>query len=118
MFLLSPVEMRYFIDEVGSPCVGAYVDVGNVVYTMGYPEQWLRILGERVVRVHWKDFKRDVATLDGFCALGDGDVDFAETLKACEEIGYDGPVVAEMIPYAPGQLEATSKAMDGILGRA
>ena len=118
MFLLSPLEMCEFIDCVGRPNVGAYVDVGNVVYTMGYPEQWLRILGERVVRIHWKDFKREVATLEGFCALGEGDVDFAETLKACDEIGYDGPVVAEMIPYAPGQLEATSKAMDEILGRS
>jgi len=117
MFLLSPLEMRDFIDLVGSPNVGAYVDVGNVVYTMGYPEQWLRILGERVVRIHWKDFKREVATLAGFCGLGEGDVDFPAVLAACEEIGYDGYVIAEMIPYAPGQLEGTSAAMDRRLGR-
>ncbi len=117
MFLLSPLEMRAFIDEVGSPNVGAYMDVGNAVYTMGYPEQWLRILGERVVRIHWKDFRRDVATLDGFCALGEGDVNWPEVISACKEIGYDGYVVAEMIPYAPGQLEQTSEAMDRILGR-
>ena len=117
MFLLSPLEMRAFIDAVGSPNVGAYVDVGNIVYTMGYSEQWLRILRERVVRIHWKDFRRDVATLEGFCALGEGDVNWPEVIKACQEIGYDGYVVAEMIPYAPGQLEQTSAAMDEILGR-
>lgn len=117
MFLMSPLEMRSFLDAVGSPSVGAYVDVGNIVYTMGYPEQWLRILGERVVRMHFKDFKRDVATLEGFCALGEGDVNYPEVLRACREIGYDGFVIAEMIPYAPGQLEATSAAMDKILGR-
>jgi len=117
MFLLSPLEMAQFIDEVDSPNVGAYVDVGNIVYTMGYPEQWLRILDERVVRIHIKDFKREVASLAGFCPLLEGDVNFPEVISACEEIGYDGPMVAEMIPYAPGQLEATSAAMDKILGR-
>ncbi|MFQ5811126.1 MAG: sugar phosphate isomerase/epimerase family protein [Armatimonadota bacterium] len=118
MFLMSPLEMRDLIDRVGSPNVGAYVDIGNVVYTMGYPEQWLRILGERVVRIHWKDFQRAVATLEGFCRLGEGDVDFPETLKACDEIGYDGYVVAEMAPYASGLLEHTSAAMDRLLRRA
>lgn len=44
-FLLSPLEMRNFIDEIGSPFVGAYLDVGNVLYC-GYPEQWIEILGQ------------------------------------------------------------------------
>ena len=39
-FLLSPLEMRNFIDAVGSKWVGAYFDTGNVVYS-GYPEQWI-----------------------------------------------------------------------------
>ena len=29
--LLSPLELRDFIDRVGSPCVGSYFDVGNVM---------------------------------------------------------------------------------------
>ena len=44
-FLLSPLEMRAFIDEIGSEWIGSYFDVGNVVYA-GYPEQWIRILGK------------------------------------------------------------------------
>ena len=46
-FLLSPLEMRAFIDEIGSEWIGSYFDVGNVVYA-GYPEQWIRILGKRI----------------------------------------------------------------------
>ncbi len=52
-FLLSPLEFRDFIDKVDSPYVGAYFDVGNVILT-GYPEQWIRILGERIKKVHFK----------------------------------------------------------------
>lgn len=36
-FLLSPMEMRDFIDRIGSRRVAAYFDVGNVVRD-GYPE--------------------------------------------------------------------------------
>lgn len=30
-FLLSPLEFSRFIDEIGSPAVGAYFDAGNVL---------------------------------------------------------------------------------------
>ena len=66
MFLLSPLEMLRFIEEVGSERVGFYMDVGNMMPT-GFPEQWIRILGDHIVRVHFKDFKRSIGTLDGFC---------------------------------------------------
>ena len=34
----------------------AYFDVGNVVIT-GYPQDWIRTLGKRIVKLHIKDFK-------------------------------------------------------------
>lgn len=51
-FLLSPLEMRGFIDAVGSDYVGSYFDVGNVVYS-GYPEHWISILNKRIKKVHF-----------------------------------------------------------------
>ena len=39
-FLLSPLEMRDFIDSFGSTAVGSYFDAGNVLLT-GYPEHWI-----------------------------------------------------------------------------
>ena len=41
-FLLSPLEMRSFVDAIDSDYVGVYFDTGNVMYS-GYPEQWIRI---------------------------------------------------------------------------
>ena len=63
-FLLSPLEMRDFIDKVGSPFVGAYFDVGNVILT-GYPEQWIRILGARIQKIHLKEFSRKKCDNEG-----------------------------------------------------
>jgi hexulose-6-phosphate isomerase len=118
-FLLSPLEMRGFIDSIDSPWAGAYFDVGNVLST-GYPEQWIAILGKRICRVHVKDFRKSVGTLDGFVDLLSGDVDFPEVMKALEKIGYDGWMTAEVFPYGRNpEMTAwqASKAMDAILGR-
>ncbi len=120
-FLLSPTEMAGFIDSFSSPHIGAYVDVANIL-PYGYPEQWLRILGKRVAGIHFKDFRRAVGTIEGFVDLLEGDVNWPEVMKAIDEIGYQGPVVGEMLPlyrhYPEARCAITSIAMDHILGRA
>jgi len=119
-FLLSPLEMRDFIDKVNSPFVGAYFDVGNVLQT-GFPEQWIRILGKRIRKVHLKDFRTAVGNVNGFVDLMEGDVDWPEVIKALREVGYDGYLTAEMMPVYKTISEAliyqTSQALDLILGR-
>jgi hexulose-6-phosphate isomerase len=120
-FLLSPTEMRDFVDRFGTEWVGAYFDVGNVM-PYGYPEQWIRVLGRRIRRVHFKDFRRAVADANGFCDLLEGDVNWPAVMAALKEAGYDGYCTAEMIPlyahYPMVRVSNTSRAMDAIFGRA
>ncbi|MBO7746882.1 sugar phosphate isomerase/epimerase [Paenibacillus sp. MWE-103] len=116
-FLLSPLELRGFIDAVNSPYVGAYFDVGNVLAT-GYPEQWVRILGKRIKKVHVKDYRLEAGGLHGFVDLLAGDVDFPAVMNALEAVGYDGYLIAEMGTYKhdPYQMVYNaSLAMDRIL---
>lgn len=96
-FLLSPLEMRAFIDAVASPSVGVYFDVGNIML-YGYPEQWIRILGPRIRRVHLKDFRRAVGTLDGFVGLLQGDADWPAVATALRTAGYSSYLTAEVLP--------------------
>ena len=112
-FLLSPLEMRAFIDSFSSPWVGSYFDVGNVLAS-GYPEHWIRILGPRIKRVHVKDYKVAVGSAAGFCNLLEGDVNFPAVCQALAEIGYDGYVTAEIMPYVPGGPQKTAAAMRSI----
>ena len=56
-FLLSPIEFARYIDEFESPWVGAYFDVGNVV-EFGYPEEWIRELGKRILKIHIKEYAK------------------------------------------------------------
>jgi len=112
-FLLSPVEMKLFLDTVGSKNVASYFDVGNIML-YGFPQHWIRYLGKRIKRIHFKDFKCSVGTVEGFCDLLKGDVPFKEVMKAFREVGYDGSCTAEMVPPTPGVVGRTSKAMDKI----
>lgn len=100
-FLLSPLEMARYIDELDSENVGAYLDVGNVLQ-FGFPEQWIRILASRIRKIHVKDFNTSVGNITGFVPLLAGDVNWKEVYKALEEIGYDDTITAELTAYDIG----------------
>lgn len=92
-FLLSPAEMRDFVDAVDSKYVGTYLDVGNMVL-FGYPQQWIEILGPRVKKVHFKDFSRSKGFK--FVKLQDGDVNWPAVMEAFRKIDYDDCVISEV----------------------
>jgi hexulose-6-phosphate isomerase len=116
-FLVSPLEAARFIDDIGRPYVQFFFDVGNVLL-FGYPEQWIRILGQRIRKVHIKDFDTGQHV---FTTLLNGNVNYPAVTAALKEVGYDGYLVAEVGPISlafPRYLiEETSRAMDKILGR-
>lgn len=96
-FLLSPLEMKRFLDEIGSEFVGAYFDVGNIIY-IGYPDQWIEILGHHVKRLHFCDARESQAGLGMFVDLMAGDVDYAAVMRAAKSIGYDSWATVEFLP--------------------
>ena len=112
-FLLSPLEMLQYIGEFHSPWVQAWFDVGNVVL-YGYPQDWIRTLGKRIVKVHLKDFKRKE---DGYAwvNLGDGDVDWPAVRQSFSEIGYTGSVIAELEQGDETYLRDVSRRIDRLL---
>ena len=112
--------MSDFIDKIGSDYVGSYFDVGNVLFN-GYPEHWIRLLGKKIKKVHFKDYRKNPGGVNAFVDLLAGDINYPEVVKALDEIGYDGWVTAEMIPnykyYTETIIYNTSNSMDKILGR-
>ena len=112
-FLLSPLEMVQYIGEFHSPWVRAWFDVGNVVL-YGYPQDWIRTLGKRIVKVHLKDFKRKE---DGYAwvNLGDGDVDWPAVRQSFTDIGYTGSVIAELEQGDATYLRDVSRRIDRLL---
>ena len=112
-FLLSPLEMVQYIGEFHSPWVQAWFDVGNVVL-YGYPQDWIRTLGKRIVNVHLKDFKRKEGGYE-WVNLGDGDVDWPAVRAAFADIGYVGSVIAELEQGDEAYLRDVSRRIDRLL---
>ncbi len=118
-FLLSPLEFVRYIDEFKTPWVRAYFDVGNVVL-YSYPQDWIRTLGKRIVKLHFKDFKfqQNPQTRKreaDFVNLGDGEIDWKEIHKALGEIGYTGSATVELSGGNREYLTDVSKRFDRIL---
>ena len=114
-FLLSPIEFARYVDEFESPWVKAYFDVGNVVF-YGFPQDWIRTLGARIVKLHLKDFKLDRPNSRfNFVNLGEGDIDWPEVRRALEEIKYAGYATTELQGGDLTYLKDVSSRVDRIL---
>src|SRR5215472_1881037 len=112
-FLLSPLEMAKYIDEFQSAWIQAWFDVGNVML-YGYPQDWIRTLGKRIVKVHLKDFKRKESGYS-WVNLGDGDVDWPAVRQAFAEIGFAGSATVELEPGDEAYLRDVSRRVDRLL---
>jgi len=109
---VSPLDMREAIDRVGSDYVGCFFDIGNFVF-WSFPEQWIRILGDRIKKVHFKDFKFADMKCE-FSRLTEGQVDWPAVMDALREIGYDDFVISE-VGGSDEEHAETSRIMDKII---
>jgi len=119
-FLVSPLEMRAFVDQFKSPWVQTQFDIGNVMQ-FGYPEDWILTLGPRIKRVHLKDYKLSSRAEQGrFVDLMEGDVNWKGVMAALVKVGYRGWLSPEIghNPNDPDQLRKLSATVDKIIGMA
>jgi len=112
-FLPSPLEFARYVDEFKSPWVRAYFDVGNVVL-FGYPQDWIRTLGKRIVKLHLKDFRSRKSATE-WPTLREGDIDWLEIYKALSEIRYAGTATVELSGGDEAYLREVSRRVDLIL---
>jgi L-ribulose-5-phosphate 3-epimerase len=110
-FLLTPYDLAKYVDEFKSPWIKAYFDVGNIVM-YGYPQEWIRALGKRIVKFHLKDF--DTKTRN-FVNLREGSIDWPEVRKAIGEIGFNGYLTVELGGGDAAYLQDVSRRVDKIL---
>lgn len=111
-FLLSPLEAARYVDECRSRAVGWHFDVGNVIW-MAWPEQWIRILGQRIQKLHIKEYSRKKMNEEGKrkgfeVEYLDGDNDWPAVMKAVADIGYQGWGIAEPA-YRPAGVDPATR---------
>lgn len=115
-FLLSPLEMRTYINEFRSPWIKAWFDVGNVVL-YGYPQDWIHTLGKQIVKLHLKDFKLEHSCYE-WVNLGDGQVMWPAVRQALIDIGYSGSAICELESGDEAYLRDVSNRIDRLLIQA
>ncbi|HEY6169717.1 MAG TPA: sugar phosphate isomerase/epimerase family protein [Verrucomicrobiae bacterium] len=123
-FLLSPIEMRKYIDDFNSPWMAVHFDIGNMMY-VGWPEHWIKVLGKRIATLHVKEFSRKKHESEGKRAgfqvdYLEGDNNWAAIMKALDEVGYEGFAICEPAYRPPGvepaeRLKQISGKLDRIL---
>lgn len=106
-FCYKPEQFRDYLDAIDSPWVGAYYDIGNM-QKFAPSHEWIRILGSRCVKFDIKDW----GVKNGFCKLGEGDVDWKLVRKEMARINFSGWVTRE---GGDGGDDVTAKLMDELL---
>jgi len=112
-FLQSPLEFARYIDSFESPWIKAYFDVGNVAIN-GYPQDWIRVLGKRIVKLHIKDFKFEngVAT---WVNLREGQISWRAVHDALDAIKYKGTATVELAGGDRDYLKYVNERFEQIL---
>ncbi|MDB4537304.1 sugar phosphate isomerase/epimerase, partial [Akkermansiaceae bacterium] len=87
----SAEQLAKYLDEINSPWVGSYFDIGNH-QRFGKPAEWIRTLGKRIVKLDVKDW----GVKGGFGKIGEGDVDWPAVRSALRDINYTGWATAEV----------------------
>ncbi|MEA5128261.1 MAG: TIM barrel protein, partial [Proteiniphilum sp.] len=116
----SPVEAKRFVDEINHPLVGWYFDIGNVL-RYGWPEHWIRTLNRRIMKLHIKEFSRELMNTKGLregfkVDLLKGDNNWPVVMQAVREIGHTGGWLTAEVPGGDrNHLKQISLQMDEII---
>jgi sugar phosphate isomerase/epimerase len=112
----SAPSILNIIEQVGSPAVKAYYDVGNGT-SFGYDaNEELRLLGKNVAQVHIKGARS--------AQLWENTLDMAQVARTLKQIGYDGYLVFETqatedpLEGAGRNLKLLKEAIRGAYGTA
>lgn len=119
-FLIEPLSMARFVDELDSPMVGVYFDVGNNV-RWGYPEHWIEVLGKRIGKLDIKEYSRELQNSQGLrhgfnVSIGAGSVDWQRVRDELSKLNFTGWATAEVPGGDRERLAEIAKNMDKVLG--
>lgn len=132
---MSPAVWREMFERIPSPNFGLNFDPSHLHWLLIDPSAALWEFSDRIVHVHVKDERIDVAELQdqGILGLGWhvpkipglGDIDWDEYFRTLADIGWDGPAVIEVEDRAfedslEGRKEAirqSKRYLDAVLER-
>ncbi|MBU6302018.1 MAG: sugar phosphate isomerase/epimerase [Verrucomicrobia bacterium] len=121
-FLISPMDMARYIDEIGSPWVQVHFDIGNMV-RWGVAEHWAQVLGPRSQKLDIKEYDLKKAMSEGMgkgfdVPLGEGSINWPAVRTELARINFQGWAAAEMRGGDWDYLTDVARRMDKVLDLA
>lgn len=118
-FLNEPLSMARFVDELDSPMVGVYFDVGNNI-RWGYAGHWIEVLGQRIGKLDIKEYDRQLQNNEGLRAgfnteIGEGSVDWKRVRTELKKNEYTGWATAEVKGGGRDRLADIAARMNNVL---
>lgn len=111
-FCEDPQEWADYLDEIGDPWVGAFLDLGNHHSKRG-ADEWVRVLGERIVKL---DVKGHNSQTGRNCNILEGDIDWAAVRRELIKLQFTGWATAEVQGGGRERLREVVQRMDQALG--
>lgn len=119
-FLISPLDMQRYIDEIDHPFVGVHFDIGNVM-RWGIPEHWIQVLGHRIQKLDLKEYDLQKAYREGMVEgfrtpIGEGTINWQRVREELKTLGFEGWCAAEVPGGDWDELKDIADRMDRVLG--
>ncbi|MEX2113363.1 MAG: sugar phosphate isomerase/epimerase family protein [Pirellulales bacterium] len=111
-FITTPEQLVEYVDAFRTPTVGAYFDCSNMLKYGVPPAAWIRKLGKRMLKFDFKGYSHDKK----WVAIGEGDEDWPEILKALDDVQYHGWATSEVSGGGEMELREIAARMNRVLG--
>ena len=102
------VELAEVIERVGSPDLGANLDIGHSYLDGESPEAAVALLAGRIWNVHVEDIRN---RKHFHLIPGDGDLPFGRYFDALRQVGYDGFLTVELYSFPDQPVEAGRRSL-------
>lgn len=97
-FIVSPAQAVEYLEAIRNEWVGWYFDIGNAG-RVGPAERWIQVLGQRIFRIHVKDYTAKpadpAARGNARPKLLEGDTNWPAVMQALDQAGYTGWATSE-----------------------
>jgi sugar phosphate isomerase/epimerase len=113
LLIESSEQFEEFMRHIDSPAVGLNFDVGHLYCVGEDPAAAVVRLAKYVRHIHLEDIA--ATRVHAHLIPGEGAIDFASTLRAVRQIGYNGWVTVELYPYIADPDTAARTARDRVL---
>jgi sugar phosphate isomerase/epimerase len=104
-----------FVHRVDSPMVGLNFDIGHAYCVGEDPQDWVAKMQRHTRHYHLEDIA--ATRVHEHLVPGRGAIDFAATLAAVREAGYEGWLTVELYPYVDDPDAAAKAFLEGVVSR-